>query len=178
MIECILKCLLVRFLTTFYSVVFFFFSGCIWVSTIPLASLIRLFAKTDNPRIANKQNRYKKEVYPFICKRWHLQMPYFTGFRNGYLAHGPLTILKWVKRGFYCCFDIWGIYVMTSFLPRLVGSCELVCHTFPGLYLCWIFALSWGKKKQNTNTWNHTSPHCNEDQSETMKNGKTSQVCL
>ena len=76
-------------------------------------------------------------------------------FINGYLAHGSLTIMKWVKRWFYCCFDIWGIYVMTSFLLWLVRSCELVCHTFPGLYLGWFLLWAGKKKKQNTYTHIH-----------------------
>lgn len=77
---------------------------------------------------------------------------------NEYLAHRSLTALKWVKRGLYCCFDIWGLYVMTSFLLWLVHSCEFVCHTFPRLYLCWIFALSWGEKKKKPQI-PKTTPH-------------------
>lgn len=64
MIECILKCLLLRFLTTFYSFCFFFQAVSEFLQSRWLV-FIRLFAKTNNPRIANKQNWYKKKSLPF-----------------------------------------------------------------------------------------------------------------
>lgn len=155
--ECISKRRLLRFLPVFYG--WALFSLYLGICN-RIGQACQAFCQ-NSPPVANKQNWDKNSTLSFL-KRWHRHLPYFMGFINGYLAHGSLTIMKWAKRCFYCCFDIWGIYVMTSFLLWLVRSCELVCHTFPGLQWCWIFALSW----KNTNTSNHTSPHCNEDQSE------------
>lgn len=128
-----------------------FLSACIWVSSAPLAHLMRLFTKTNNPQIADKQNQYRKgpalhswevtssDTILHALHKWILS----SWFINNHEMSEEMVLLLFWHLG-YLCDDIFSTVTCT-----LLWTC--LSHLSRSL-LGLVFALSWEKKKQNTYT--------------------------